>query len=83
MQIAVQVLVVEDEPMIRMTLQDALEDAGYAVMWASDGHEAMRLLEERGKELNGLITDVKLGDSPDGWHVARHAREISPDLPVV
>ena len=83
MQAAVSLLIVEDDPTIQLTLHDALEDAGYAVMQASSGHEAMRLLGERGEELRGLVTDVDLGDGLDGWHVARHAREIAQDLPVI
>lgn len=33
--------------------------------------------------VRGLITDVDLGGGPSGWDVARHAREILPDIPVI
>jgi CheY-like chemotaxis protein len=82
-QIAVLVFVVEDDASVQFVLQETLEDAGFSVIMASGGQEAVRLLEERGHELHGLITDVRLGDGLDGWQVARHAREASPDLPVV
>jgi FixJ family two-component response regulator len=31
----------------------------------------------------GIITDIRLGSSPDGWEVARIAREIDPEMAVV
>ena len=77
------VLLVEDEPLILFTLQTALEDAGYSVVAAADADEAALALEDRISEMSGLITDIRLGDGPDGWSLARHARALRADLPVV
>ena len=33
--------------------------------------------------MRALITDIKLGADTTGWDVARHARELKPDMPVV
>lgn len=77
------VLLVEDEPTLRTILCDVLAEAGYAALPATSGTQAMWLLDAHRPTLRGLITDVKLGPGPDGWDVARHARAMSPDLPVV
>jgi DNA-binding response OmpR family regulator len=76
-------LVVEDEPLIALAMQDALEDAGYRVLLAEDGHTGVALLSESVQEASGLITDIRLGVGPDGWVLAREARATRPDLPVL
>ena len=64
-------------------MQHALEDAGYDVVVADDGDAALALLDSRGATVAGLVTDINMGRKSDGWTVARHAREIKDDLPVV
>ena len=76
-------LLVEDEALLSMEIQDALTDGGFEVMLAKDGAEAFKLLENHGHELRGLVTDINLGNGPKGWDVARRARELMPDLPIV
>ena len=76
-------LLVEDEHLILMVAEEALEAGGYAVIVAGDGAEALSTLNARSGEFAGLITDVRLGAGPDGWEVARHARELQADLPIV
>jgi CheY-like chemotaxis protein len=77
------VLLVEDEPLILLVAQDALEAGGYTVLPAQLAHEALSFLDERAAELSGLVTDVRLPGGPDGWEIARRARELRPDLPIV
>lgn len=50
---------------------------------ARTGAEGLALLESLKEVIRGLITDIDLGKGPDGWDVARHARELLPDLPIV
>ena len=52
---------------------------------ASSGGEAMKLLERQETgSIRAPVTDIKLGpSSPSGWEVARRAREVHPDIPVV
>jgi CheY-like chemotaxis protein len=76
-------LLVEDEPLILLSSQAALEDGGYVVVTAASGTEAMTVLEERKDDLFGLITDIRLGLGLNGWELARFARTIKPDLPVI
>ena len=77
------ILLVEDEHLIREMLVEALEDAGYSTLVASDAQGAVRLLEENGDEIRGLVTDINLEDGMDGWELACAAREQASDLPVV
>jgi DNA-binding response OmpR family regulator len=51
---------------------------------ASSGENAVELLDASDGRYRALVTDINLGrDKVDGWDVARHAREIDPDFPVV
>lgn len=80
---AALLLYVEDEVLIQETLIAALTDAGYEVLAVTSGAEAVEALQSRMGELRGLITDVNLGTGPDGWDVARQARELVAGFPVV
>lgn len=79
------VFVVEDEALIQEMLVSTLKDAGYGVVVASSGNQALNVMEgEQAESVRALVTDVRLGDSaPSGWDVARRARELHPELPVV
>jgi DNA-binding response OmpR family regulator len=80
---AVLLLLVEDEALILVATQDALETGGFEVLSARSGEEAMRLLDEEGERIAGVVTDVRLGRGPSGWEVGRHARRVKADLPIV
>ena len=76
-------LLVEDEALILHTLEDVLTDAGFEVVTAIDGAEAIAALDNKDRTPAGLITDIRIGDGINGWDVARHARELAPSFPVV
>ncbi len=76
-------LYVEDEILIQQMLLAELEEAGFIVIVASSGVDALAVLDEQSNQLHGVITDVNLGDGPDGWDVARTARELSSEMPIV
>jgi DNA-binding NtrC family response regulator len=76
-------LLVDDEELILHMLEEALTDAGFAVVTAMDGASAIALLDKPDDNLAGLITDIRMGDGANGWDVARHARELAPTFPVV
>jgi CheY-like chemotaxis protein len=82
-QQSVLLLLIEDEPLVALSFQDALEEAGFGICHAGNGKDAMAALEESHGDLSGIITDIRLGDGIDGWEVARHAREMKPNIPVV
>lgn len=77
------VLLVEDEFLIRDLIQASLEDADFSVAAAGHGGEAIKLLDGSDSSVSALITDVRLGEGPDGWAVARYARKLKPNLPVI
>jgi DNA-binding response OmpR family regulator len=83
MDMTSQLLLVEDEALVRETLAEALKDAGFQVLCAGNGAEAIKALEEDVTRFSAVVTDIRLGDGPDGWDVGRRARELAADLPVV
>jgi DNA-binding NtrC family response regulator len=77
------VLVVEDELAIQGFVENVLSEAGFDAVSLSSGEQALTLLIGERKKFGALVADVKLNGSLDGWAVAKRAREIRPDLPVV
>jgi len=80
---SITILLAEDEPLVSLATSAALEGAGFAVLKAYNGDQAIAMLDRHGREVQGLITDVRLGAGPSGWEVARHARELNSALPIV
>ncbi len=76
------VLVVDDEPHVRMILSETLADAGADVCEASDGPEALDVLRSD-RHVDLVVTDVGLPGGMDGWRLAREARALRPGLPVL
>src|SRR4051812_40936857 len=66
-----------------MSVQDGLEEAGYAVLHAPTGAAALVVLDAAEPKIAGLITDIRLGSGPTGWEIARRARELLPHLPII
>ena len=77
------VLLAEDEPLVQVFSQDVLESGGYGVVAVSNGREALIAIDDQRQEFAGLVTDIRLGHGPNGWEVARHARELNPLIAVV
>ena len=76
------VLVIDDEPTIRMLVAEVLAESGYAVIEAPDGPAGLRVLESNAR-IDLLITDVGLPGGMNGRQVADAAREHRPDLKVL
>jgi DNA-binding response OmpR family regulator len=77
------ILVVEDDQEIQIIVEDALTEGGFAPAIASSGEEAVTLLRGNRGSYRALVADVKLRGRMDGWQVAKHAREIDPDFPII
>jgi DNA-binding response OmpR family regulator len=77
------ILVIEDDDSIQTLVEDALSDGGFEPAIAPSGEEAVTLLKGRTGNYRALVTDISLRGKIDGWEVARQAREIDPEFPVV
>jgi DNA-binding response OmpR family regulator len=77
-----EVLVVDDDPDIRMLVAFALEDSGYTVRQASDGEQALAALDAKAPDL--MVCDVMMPGT-DGFGVLRgmRAKRIAPDTRVI
>lgn len=79
-EIEATLLVVDDEPNIRELLSTSLRFAGFEVISAANGAEALRLAEQQVPDL--LVLDVMLPDM-DGFTVTRRLRQAGFHIPVV
>ena len=77
-----KVLVVEDEPIIRLGMVSSIEDAGYAVIEASNADEAVSLLAQD-DEVNVVVTDVDMPGSMDGIRLAHYVRRRWPPIQML
>jgi DNA-binding response OmpR family regulator len=77
------ILIIEDEAQLQGIVEDALSEAGFEPAIAPSGEEAVTLLRGRSSKYRALVTDISLRGRIDGWEVARQAREIDPEFPVV
>jgi PAS domain S-box-containing protein len=76
------VLLVEDEAQVRATARRTLERAGYVVLEARHGADALTLVRERGDRIALVLTDVRMPEM-DGASLARALEREAPALPVV
>ena len=76
------ILVIDDEPTIRMLLVDTLEEQGYHCIEAGDGPAGLKLLQS-GENIDLLITDVGLPGGLNGRQVADAARALNPELKIL
>jgi len=78
------ILLVEDDDDVRSFGAAALESAGYRVLQARDGPEALQLLDHAGESrIDLLFTDIVLPRGMSGRHVADAVRARRPGLPVL
>jgi DNA-binding response OmpR family regulator len=76
------VLLVEDEVLISHLVADGLSERGFAVHEVTTADAALRYIKE-GRAIDVLFTDVNLPGDIDGAELARRARTMRPDLPIV
>jgi CheY-like chemotaxis protein len=76
------VLIVDDEPTVRMLVAEVLEDLGYTPLEASDGPAGLRLLQSDAR-VDLLVTDVGLPGGMNGRRLADAARIARPELKVL
>jgi len=76
------VMLVEDEPALREIARRALTDAGYVVVEARCGEEALRIADEPGRSFDVLVTDMMM-PGMKGWEVGRAVRARYPRCAVI
>lgn len=78
----IQILVVEDEPLLRMDISDHLSDQGFHVFEAGDADEAIAILEDN-LEIRLIITDIDMPGSMDGLKLAEAVRDRWPPVKII
>jgi DNA-binding response OmpR family regulator len=76
------ILLVEDEPLIRMVTAEMLRDAGFSVQEAATAAEAMAKLNAAALDFEAAIIDIGLPDGP-GDALAQEVRRLSAHLPIL
>ena len=76
------VLVVEDEPLLRLFASDMIEEAGFEVLEASDASAALVALEER-RDIRVVFTDVDMPGGIDGIMLAMRIRNKWPTIQII
>ncbi|WP_145735003.1 hybrid sensor histidine kinase/response regulator [Nitrospirillum pindoramense] len=76
------VLVVDDEPTVRLLVTEVLDELGYTTLEAMDGPEALRILQSD-TPINLLVTDIGLPQGMNGRQLADAGRELRPGLKVL
>ena len=77
------ILLVEDEFLIAAMIEEPLVEGGFEVVPVGNGAKALAELDVDASRFRALVTDIRLGKGPDGWEIARRARELVPGIPVV
>lgn len=75
-------LIAEDEPTILALAEGFVAALGHSTLTAHNGVEALALIENEAP-IDLLFTDLNLGKPPDGFDLARTARERRPELKVL
>ncbi|MBI5598593.1 MAG: response regulator [Deltaproteobacteria bacterium] len=74
------ILIIDDDYGIRSLLEEFLEDKGYRVETAGDGHAAVDLIKTVGFDV--IVADLKMPDT-NGMDIVRFSRQVSPDAMVI
>ena len=77
------ILLVDDEPTIRLLVSEVLEDAGFSVEVACNGDEAADMIAADPSRFTALITDFHMPGRMNGSQVAAAMRQHRPGIPVI
>lgn len=78
----VDILLVEDDPLILETLGEALDEAGLDTCRMASAEQALEVLRVEGPP-RVVVTDINLGAGMDGLSLGRLLRDLHPALPLV
>lgn|SRR5579871_3541343 len=82
MHIRAVVLVVEDEPLLRIATLEFLTEAGYEAVEAGHADEAIAILEQR-PDIHVIFTDIQMPGSMDGLKLAHFVRHRWPPIKII
>ena len=78
----VRILIIDDEPVVRLDARDILEDAGYVVSEAASADEAMTLLTES-KNTEAILTDISMPGTLGGLELAHIVDGLMPEVAII
>ena len=76
------ILIVEDDPILRLNAANIAEDAGFEVLEAANADEAIVLLEGR-SDIRILFTDIDMPGSMDGLKLSHAVRKRWPPVKII
>ncbi|HEX2555055.1 MAG TPA: response regulator [Microvirga sp.] len=76
------ILLVEDEPLVRLVVVDVLMEANFRVIEASNAEEALTVLKA-GVPVDVLLSDVEMPPGPNGYALAHVVRQDWPDVEIL
>lgn len=75
-----KILVMDDDPAIRILCADELSEEGYEVLASGDGSKVMNLIQQKRPDL--IVMDIRLGRE-NGLDLLQDIRNAHPNLPVI
>ena len=78
----ITVLVVEDEPLVRIDISDQLQDLGFKVLEAANAAEAVDMLVAN-EDIQIMFTDVDMPGGMDGLRLAAAVRDRWPPIKII
>ncbi len=75
-----KILVIDDDPLVRRSVEYCLEDGGYLVVSAEDGERGLEIIEQELPDM--VIADLRM-PKVDGREVLAEVKKNFPDIPVI
>jgi len=76
-------LVVDDSPLVLMIVSEIVEEAGFCVLTARSGDDAMNTLEIQGSSITLLVSDIKMPGTMDGFMLAQIVAKRWPHINTI
>ena len=76
------ILLVDDEEILRLSLEEALQSLGYAVVVAEDGLQAVNTFRQHQENIALVLSDIVMPNM-NGHEAAQHIRKMNPNIPYI
>jgi two-component system, cell cycle sensor histidine kinase and response regulator CckA len=76
------VLLVDDEPIMRKSIESVLKQSGFMVLTAVDGVDALEIFQQHRDEIGCVLCDLTM-PRMNGWETLTALRKLSPGIPVI